>query len=119
MQHPRKPDVNGVVGASGGAERPVLAWRGLADGGELSVLGPLLELVFLVDECPDLRHPAFHLRRGANELLCHDALPAARRIARSMLGYAPQRQMLPAIAEWICSRVGAGVDASNAVAATI
>ena len=82
-----------AAGCAGGA---VLTRRRAADERELGPRRPGLDVVCLVDEGPDVLVPPLHLLLRANEP-GHDA-PAARRIARSIFGYAPQRQRLPAIA---------------------
>ena len=118
MEHPGELHVDGEPHAPGCPRGTVLARRGPADERELGVGRPVLDVVRLVDEHPDVLVAALHLLLRANEAGGH-APPAARRIARSIFGYAPQRQRLPAIASWICSRVGCGVRSSSAVALTI
>ena len=120
VEHPRQLDVDGVARRAARAHRPVLADRRRADDPELRVVGPRLDLVLLVDEDPHVLEPALHLPLGLDEPRLHaTSCPEARRIARSILGYAPQRQMLPAIAARISSRVGRATEARSAVADTI
>ena len=68
--------------------------RVLADHGQRP-LGPLRQRVFLDDE-PDLFEPALDFLLGANQ-------SRQCRIASSIRGYVPQRQMLPAISWRISS----------------
>ena len=120
MEHPGEGDVHREAGRAARPQRPVLPGRRLADDVELGRLGPRLEVVVLVDERPDVLEAPLHLPLGPDEPGPHStSCPDARRIARSIFGYAPQRQMLPARATRIWSRVGRGVSTRSAVADTI
>ena len=115
----RQLDVDRVAGAPARAHRAVLPRGGRADDGEPGVVGPRLDLVVLVDEHPDVLEAPLHLPLGLDQPRLHaTACPDARRIARSIFGYAPQRQMFPAIAARISSRLGRATEASSAVAET-
>src|SRR5438128_2615858 len=95
-------------------------WRSrAADQLQLRVFRPLLQLIFVVDERPHRGDTALYLRLRSNEPSRHGDTSAARRIARSMFEYAPQRQRLPAIAARISPREGDGDFANSAVAETI
>ena len=86
MQHPRQADVHRVLDPAGGPCRAVES-RGLAaDDGQVCVGGPRLEVVLLVDECPDLLDAALHLAGAAYEPRHQPCASAARRIARSIFG---------------------------------
>src|SRR4029077_12299147 len=89
------------------ALRAVLARCGPADHRERP-FRPLLERI-LLDDDPDLLEPALDLLLGADQ-------PCQLRIASSILGYVPQRQMFPAIACRISSRVGCGLAATREAA---
>ena len=112
VEHSGRPHVDREADASGCAGGAVLTRRRAADERELGPRRPGLDVVCLVDERPDVLVPPLHLLLRANEP-GHDA-PAARRIARSIFGYAPQRQRLPAIA---CADVLAASAAASARAA--
>ena len=88
VQHPREVEVGGVDGLAAGAFEPVDALDRLPDD-PARALGPLLERVLLDDE-PDLLVPPL-------DLLLRPDQPRHVRIASSIFGYAPQRQMLPAM----------------------
>ena len=76
--------------------------------------------VVLVDEHPDVLEAPLHLALRLDEPRLHATTwPDARRIARSIFGYAPQRQTFPAIASRIRSRSGRSTAVSSAVAETI
>src|SRR4029077_17850194 len=87
----------------------VLPGRGQLDHRERPG-GPLLERI-LLDDDPHLLEASLDLFLGADQS-CHE------RIASSILGYVPQRQMFPAIACRISSRVGSGFAATSAAAET-
>ena len=109
LQHPGQPDVGGVARLAAHALGAGLARRRPAD--DLARPGgPLLERI-LLDDDPDLLEPALDFLLGANQS-CHV------RIASSIFGYVPQRQMFPAIACLISSRVGSGFAATSAAAET-
>src|SRR3954453_15730657 len=118
MQHARERHVDRVARTARDPHHAVESWSGFAHDRQLVVWRPALDIVRFVDEGPDVLVAPPHLLLGANEA-CRHAPPAARRMARSIFGYAPQRQRLPAIASWICSSVGCGVRSSSAVALTI
>jgi hypothetical protein len=88
VQHPVQPDVGGVRRQPAGALEPVLARSVTADDLERP-LGPLVEHV-LLDHDPGLLVPALDLLLGLDQ-------SRQVRIASSILGYAPQRQMFPAM----------------------
>ena len=71
--------------AAGGARVAVVARRRLPHERELGVGGPVIGVVRLVDEDPDILVAPLHLLLGANEAGRH-APPAARRMARSIFG---------------------------------
>ena len=88
MEHPREADVGGEARLAARAGEPVVARRRAPD----RLAGPrrpLLEWV-LVDDDPDLLDLAFDLFLRANQ-------SRHVRIASSIFGYVPQRQMFPAI----------------------
>ncbi len=109
MEHPRQLEVGRVARLAAHALVAVLARRGPPDHLERP-LGPLLERI-LLDDDPDLLEASLDLFLGADQS-CHE------RIASSILGYVPQRQMFPAIACRISSRVGCGFAATRAAAET-
>src|SRR5205085_3538620 len=83
-------------------------------------LGPLLECV-LLDHHPLLAVAALDFLLGLDQA-CHQLpppSPATVWIARSIFGYVPQRQRLPAIACLISSSLGLALAASSADAVTI
>ena len=83
--------VNGID-TSAAAAAPGVVGVYTADDLELGLLGPRLEVVVLVDERPDLLEAPFHLALRPHEPRSHvTSCPDARRIARSIFGYAPQR----------------------------
>ena len=88
MQHAGQLDVGGVAGLAPHPLRGVLAHGGPADHRQRA-LRPLLERILLDDE-PHLLEAALDLLLGADQ-------PRQFRIASSILGYVPQRQMLPAM----------------------
>src|SRR3954453_18858013 len=109
VEHPRQLEVGCVARLAADTLVAVLARRGLADHGERP-LGPLLERI-LLDDDPHLLEASLDPFLGADQS-CHE------RIASSILGYVPQRQMFPAIACRISSRVGSGFAATRAAAET-
>ena len=109
MEHSRQLEVGGVARLAADALVAVLARRRAADDRERS-RGPLLERI-LLDDDPHLLEASLDLFLGADQS-CHV------RIASSILGYVPQRQMFPAIACRISSRVGSGFAATSAAAET-
>src|SRR4029079_19119984 len=92
------------------ALEPVLPRRRLADDVERSVR-PLVERILLDDE-PDLFVPAFDLFLGPDQ-------SRHVRIASSIFGYVPQRQMFPAMRWRISSFVGCSCASTSATALTI
>ena len=109
VQHPGQLEVGGIARLAAHPLVAVLARRGPADHRERP-LGPLLEWI-LLDDDPHLLEASLDLFLGADQS-CHE------RIASSILGYVPQRQMFPAIACRISSRVGCGFAATSAAAET-
>src|SRR5581483_7061137 len=110
VHHPGKREIGGVDRLPGRALATVDARRRLPD--DAAGPGrPLLERV-LLDDDPHLLVAAFDLLLGPNQ-------SRHVRIASSILGYAPQRQMLPAIACLISSLDGSGVLDTSATALTI
>ena len=85
MEHPRQPNVDRVPHAARGARVAVVARRRLPDERQLGVGRPVLDVVRLVDEDPDVLVAPLHLLLRANEAGRH-APPAARRMARSIFG---------------------------------
>ena len=85
MEHPGQLDVDRVARAAGCPNHPVEARSRLADDRQLVVRRPALNVIGLVDERPDILVAALHLLLRANEPGRH-APPAARRMARSILG---------------------------------
>ena len=85
VQHPGQPHVDREAHAARSARRPVVSWRRPTDEIELGVGRPARGVVALVDEGPHVLVAALHLLLRANETGGHGP-PAARRIARSILG---------------------------------
>ena len=109
VQHPREPDVRRVARLAAHPLERVLAHGGPADD-RLRPRGPLLQRILLDDE-PDLLVAALDLLLRADQ-------PRQCRIASSIFGYVPQRQMFPAISWRISSTVGSGCRATSAAAET-
>jgi len=110
VQHPGQLEIGCVDRFASRSFEAVDARRGLPDDLPRAG-GPLLQRVLFDDE-PDLLEPAFDFLLGADQS-CHV------RIASSILGYAPQRQRLPAIAWRISSVEGAAFASTSATALTI
>jgi hypothetical protein len=110
VQHPRKLDVRRVPRLAGRALVAV-DFRGRAADHLARACGPRRDRVFF-DHDPLFRVVAFDFLLGTDQ-------SRHVRIASSILGYAPQRQRLPAIACRISSRVGWGVASTSAAAETI
>src|SRR6516225_8839297 len=110
MQHPRQRHVGGEERLAACPCKPVDTSRRSADDVE-GAGRPLLERVLLDDE-EDLLVPALDL------CLCADQSRHVR-IASSIFGYVPQRQMFPAMRWRISSVLGSGVASTRATAETI
>ena len=119
MQHPGKPNVLRVASLAAGARKAVDSSCRAADGSK-GTFRPLLERV-LLDHDPLLRVAALDLLFGLDQPChqCPSPPDATAWIARSIFGYVPQRQRLPAIACLISSAPGFAFAASNAEAETI
>jgi hypothetical protein len=89
LEHPRQPDVRREARLAAHPLRCVLS-RSRSPHDRERACGPLLERI-LLDGDPDLLEAALDLFLGADQ-------PCHVRIASSIFGYVPQRQMLPAIA---------------------
>ena len=85
MEHPGQANVDRVPHPARCAGVAVVARRRLPDERQLGVGRPVLGVVRLVDEDPDVLVAALHLLLRANEPRGH-ASPAARRMARSIFG---------------------------------
>ena len=109
VKHSRELQVGGVPRLAAHPLVAVLARRRATDNRERSCR-PLLQRI-LLDDDPHLLEASLDLFLGADQ-------PCQLRIASSILGYVPQRQMFPAIACLISSRVGSGFAATSAAAET-
>src|SRR5437764_1513549 len=109
MEHSRQLDVGRVTRLAAHTQGAVLAGCRPADHGERP-LRPLFERILLDDEP--------HLLEASLDLLLRADQPCQLRIASSIFGYVPQRQMFPAIACRISSLVGCGFAATSAAAET-
>ena len=110
VEHAGEPHVGGVAGLAAGALRAVLPRSRPADDLPRP-RRPLLELV-LLDDHPGLLVAALDLLLGLDQ-------SRHVRIASSIRGYAPQRQMFPAMWCRISSRLGDGTASTSAAAETI
>src|SRR5207245_3254928 len=108
-EHPRQRDVGGVARLATHPFGAVLARRRPAHHRERPGR-PLLERI-LLDDDPHFLETPLDLLLGADQ-------PCQLRIASSIFGYVPQRQMFPAIACRISSRDGCGFAATSAAAET-
>src|SRR6266478_8811373 len=109
MQHPGQLDVGREARFAAYPLRRVLPHGRPADDG-LRPRGPLLQRILLDDE-PHLLEAALDLLLGADQ-------SRHVRIASSIRGYVPQRQMLPAMWCRISSTVGSGFAPTSAAAET-
>ena len=109
VEHAGQLHVRRVARLAANALECVDAHRVAADDRERPG-GPLLERILLDDE-PDLLEAALDLLLGPDQ-------SRHVRIASSIRGYVPQRQMLPAIWWRMSSTVGLGFAATSAAAET-
>jgi hypothetical protein len=71
VQHPGELDVDRVAGRAACPHQPVLAWRRRADHLQLGLVGPRLDLVFLVDQDPHVLEAPLHLPLRLDEPRFH------------------------------------------------
>src|SRR5262249_8954442 len=110
VQHPGQTDVGGEARRAAHTLGRIESGRLAADGA-LRAGRPLRQRILLDDE-PYLLEAALDLLLGADQ-------PGQCRIASSIRGYVPQRQMLPAMRCRISSTLGVGFAATSAAAETI